>query len=351
MKKFNIDDIRGGEVLGNSISVSKYQILLTEGTILKKEYIENLKELGVTEVYIQEENIKSNNQETEDKNIEIGLRCKTQVKNILERHIYQKNTDLIKLNDTATFIIDNILQEDSITDKLLEIKERNTDLYEHSLNCCVLSIILGIRLNLSNETIHAVGVGCLLHDMGLRFIAVDYNNININRLSGSKQQEYKKHPVYGYSSIEKETWLDPVSKNIILSHHERLDGSGFPFHKKRMSKEVCMMCICDTFDEMICGIGCERKKVYEAIEYIKSFKNTKFDGTIVDEFLKTIAAYPVGSYVLTNTGEIGVVVKQNNNFPDRPVIRIIHDDGMRVYSSSDLDLLKEKSVFIQDAID
>ena len=194
MKKFNIDDIRGGEVLGNSIIVSKYQILLTEGTILKKEYIENLKELGVTEVYIQEENIKSNNQETEDKNIEIGLRCKTQVKNILERHIYQKNTDLIKLNDTATFIIDNILQEDSITDKLLEIKERNTDLYEHSLNCCVLSIILGIRLNLSNETIHAVGVGCLLHDMGLRFIAVDYNNIILIFHSGNVHTDLFQAP-------------------------------------------------------------------------------------------------------------------------------------------------------------
>ncbi len=50
------------------------------------------------------------------------------------------------------------------------------------------------------------------------------------------------------------------------------------------------------------GLDVAKKKVYRAIEYLKSNKNTKFDGSIVDEFLKIVAVYPIGSYVLTNTG-------------------------------------------------
>ena len=351
MKRVRISEIRGGEILANPVISSEYHVLLAEGTVLQKEYIENLKDLGITEVYIYERRIERSRGEIKSANREIEKICEARVKNILEQHVYQDNRELEKLRETATVIIENILEEENVTNRMLEIKERNADIYEHSLNCCVLSIILGMRFNLKSSVLHAIGTGCLLHDMGLRYISVKYNNVDINNMPENQKIEYKKHSIYGYSSIEKENWLDEVSKNIILYHHERLDGTGYPFRRKKLTREVSVMSICDTFDEMICGIGCKQKKVYKAVEYLKSNKDVKFDGKIVDEFLKIIAVYPIGSYVLTNTGEIGMVVRQNEKFPERPVIRIINDDGRTVYKGMILDLLKENSVFIEDVID
>ncbi len=350
MKKLGIYEIKGGEILANPVISAGYQVLLSEGTVLQKEYIENLYDLGIREVYVWEENEKKSRQENRNESHKLAKKCRREIRNILENHIYQDNRDLQKLKETAAVIIEELLKEENITEKMLEMEVRNADIYEHSLSCCMLSIIMGMRLNFKPDVIHSIGIGCLLHDMGLRYISANYINVDIESMPESQKSEYKKHTVYGYSSIENENWLSDISKNMILYHHERLDGTGYPFHRKRTTKEISVISICDTFDEMICGIGCRQKKVYKAIEYLKSNKNTKFDSSIVDEFLKIIVVYPIGSYVLTNTGEIGMVIRQNDKFPERPVLRIIKDNGTKIYKGTTIDLLKENSVFIEDMI-
>ncbi len=112
---------------------------------------------------------------------------------------------------------------------------------------------------------------------------------------------------------------------MILYHHERLDGSGYPLKITDISEECRIIQICDAFDEMICGIGCERSKVFEAVRYLRTNRDIKFDGKIVDILLEFTAVYPAGTVVKTNEGETGIVLYQNKQFPDRPVIRITRD--------------------------
>ena len=129
-----------------------------------------------------------------------------------------------------------------------------------------------------------------------------------------------------------------------------MDGSGYPLKATEIPEECRIIQICDTFDEMICGIGCKRTKVYEAVEYLKNFKDVKFDGKIVDIFLEFTAVFPAGSTVRTNEGEIGIVLYQNNKFPNRPVLRIIKDkDGNSVNIVKDL--IKVNNIYIEKVID
>ena len=110
--------------------------------------------------------------------------------------------------------------------------------------------------------------------------------------------------------------------------------------------------MCDTFDELICGIACKRMKVYEAIEYMKSFKDILFDAKIVDTFLGFTAVYPAGTVVLTNEGETAIVLSQNKDFQDRPVIRILKDkDGKDIDGEVIKDLIKIHNIFIEKALD
>lgn len=344
-----IDELKGNEILARNIMTWDYQIILPEGAHIRREYIEKLKELDIKEVYIKEE---AKSTEIVILKSEIEESIRETVKDILERHTYQNNEDLVNLSEAADNIISTILEEDKVVEKVFDIKERSADIYEHSISICSLAILTALKLNVDISKIHDIGVGCLLHDIGLRYMTINYNNQDIESLSKQELIEYKKHPIYGYSSLKDEKWISDLSKAIILYHHERLDGSGFPLRTRDIPYECRIINVCDVFDEMICGIGCKRVRVYEAVEYLKSFKNSQFDGKIVDTFLGFTAVYPAGSHVLTNEGELAVVLSQNKNFQDRPVIQIIKDkNGNPVQTEIIMDLVKVHNVFIEKAID
>ncbi|MCM1252428.1 MAG: HD domain-containing protein [Clostridium sp.] len=345
-KVCKVDDLTGRERLADSVINEDYTVLLAEGTLLREEYIEKLKEQNIKKVYVwDEKDVKA--VAILKENLKQNFQFK--VKEILEKHTYCHNEELIELSQTANHIITNILEEEEVVDKIYDIRERSSDIYEHSISICSLATVVALRMELSSELIHDIGVGCLLHDLGLRYLTIDYTNRNIEELDEMECSEYKKHPVYGYSAVQGENWISNVSKNMILYHHERIDGSGYPLKASDIPLECRIIQVCDAFDEMICGIGCERVKVYEAVEYLKEFKDVKFDGRIVDVFLEFTAVYPAGTYVRTNEGEVGIVLRQNKQFPGRPVIRIIKDkDGNLVDVIKDL--LVVNNIYIKEVI-
>lgn len=327
---------------------SEYQVLLSAGTLLIQEYIDKLKELDVVEVYIKEDQVDTRSVVILREEVEQSLKLK--VREILEKHTYSHNEELIELAQTADKIITNILEENEVVEKIYDIKERNSDIYEHSISICSLSTILALKMGLSQKTVHDIGVSCLLHDLGLRYLTIKYDNRDMAMLSDIEYAEYKKHPVYGYSALHNEKWISNESKNMILYHHERLDGSGYPLKAVDIPLDCRIIQVCDAFDEMICGIGCKRMKVYEAIEYLKAYKDIKFDGKIVDVFLEFTAVYPAGTTIKTNEGEIGTVLYQNKKFPDRPVIRINMDKNGQ---KTDIikNLLEIKNIYIEEVME
>lgn len=350
MKICNIQDIKEEVVLARDIITDDYQILLSKDTILKVEYIDRLIEMNIKEVYIKE-----------DKNVEIVKMVlmkeeleqsfKSSIQTILEKHIYQNSEELSLIGKTADHIISSILQEEEVIEKVYDIKERNADIYDHSINLCSLATLTALKLGLSNEIVHDIGVACLLHDLGLRYVTIHYENQNIDQLQDFEYAEYKKHPVYGYTALSKESWISEKSKNMILMHHEHIDGSGYPLKSTDIPFEVKIITVCDVFDEMICGVGHERSKVHEAIEYLKVFKGKKYDESVVNIFLSFTAVYPVGTKIITSNGDFGVIMKQNKGFSDRPIIKIIKDkDGKQIGKDYIIDLLKENSVFIKEVV-
>ena len=341
-----VDNLTGKERLANNVMTEDYNILLAEGIQLKKEYIEKLKENHIKEVYVWD---RKDAESVVILKEDLEHNFKSKVKEILEKHTYYHNEELMELSQTADHIITNILEEEEVVDKIYDIRERSSDIYEHSISICSLATVVALRLGLSHELVHDIGVGCLLHDLGLNYLTINYTNRNLEEMDELECAEYKKHSIYGYSAVQGENWVSNVSKNMILYHHGRIDGSGYPLGATDFPLESRIIQVCDAFDEMICGIGYKRVKVYEAVEYLKNFKDVKFDGRIVDIFLEFTAVYPAGTYVRTNEGEIGIVLRQNKQFPGRPVLRIVTDkDGNAVDVVKDL--LVVNNIYIKEVI-
>lgn len=351
MIRKKVDELLGNEVLCKPLMTWDYQIILPEGAIIRPDYIDKLKELGVIDVWIQEPYVEETNEIVLLRN-DITYTAKQRVKDILERHTYQNNEELEGLAETAENIIANILEEEEVVEKIFDIRQRSSDLYEHSISICTLSILTALKMKFSQTQIHEIGIGCLLHDIGLRYEIIGFNDVDMSYMNAKDVAEYKKHPVYGYNSLKNESWLGNISKSIILFHHERLDGSGYPLKAKDIPLECQIVSVCDAFDEMICGIGCKRVKVYEAIEFMKAYKGMFFDAKIVDTFLSFTAVYPSGTHVLTNEGEIGVVIAQNKDFQDRPIIKITKDKfGKEPEEEVIKNLVKVHNIFIERALD
>ena len=349
MKICSIKELKENDILGRDVMADEYNVFLYKNTILNKKYIEKLKKLDLSYVYIKdnipEEEIAVLKKEIEEKS-------KSKVKEVILKHTYSSGNELKELSNTADNIIVNILDEEEVIENIYDIKERNADVYTHSISICVLATLVALKLGLDKERVHDIGVGCLLHDLGLRYMMIEYEDQNIEDLSDKELIEYKKHPVYGYTALKNEKWLSKISKEIILCHHEKIDGSGYPLHATEISLDTKIVSVCDMFDEMICGIGRKRVKIYEAVEYLKSFKNILFDGKIVDALLEFTAVYPSGSVVVTNNGEIAVVIKQNKGFPERPIIQITRDKlGNPVEEDDIVDLIKVNIIFIDSVLD
>ena len=227
MKRMKLSELTGNEILAQSLMTWDYQIILPEGAVLKKEYIDKIEEMGILEVYVKED--EANEIVILKNDIEKTIRSK--VKSILERHTYQNNKELQGLTQAADEIITNILDEKEVVEKVFDIKERSADIYEHSISLSSLAILTALRMNVDKQVIHDIGVGCLLHDIGLRYTTLDYEGKSMEDMKPEALAEYKKHPVYGYTSVKDEEWISDEVKKIILYHHERLE--------RRKYKDIC----------------------------------------------------------------------------------------------------------------
>ena len=356
MRLVTVEDLQEGDILAKDVLLEDYTVLLGKGTVIKDAYIDKLRELSISTVYIEEKEEKEPESRISLEEItilksDVEAQIKDKVKEILELHVYQKTEGLKEIADTAQKIIADILEEDAVVERVYDIKERSADIYEHSLTICTIATLIALKLGLPEKDVYDISVSSLLHDIGLRYLVVRYEDQDINLLPTKDQQEYKKHPIYGYTAIKNEDWISEEAKNIILNHQEHIDGTGYPLGTDIVSRETQIVGVCDEFDELICGIGKARVRVHEAINCIRNYSGIWYDSDIVETFLQLVAVYPVGSKVKTNNGQLAVVMKQNVHFPERPVLRILEEsDGNPPKEELIIDLIKDTSVVIQEVI-
>ncbi len=347
MKEVLVSKLKGNEELAIPVIAGNGSVLIHADTVLKEEYFQRLKDYGVDRVFIKDVNQQVFSVEesyTESKNI---------LENVLKRHIYKHNDELKKIGEEAEKIVDNVLSEPEVITRITEVRNISTDMYSHCINVCSLSTIMALKLKMSDRQVRNVAMGAILHDIGLQYISVPYIDVEPNDMTPADLAEYKKHTVYGFSSMQEETWLSDISKEIILLHHEQVDGNGYPFQQRgiKLKAEVKLVSLCDDFDSLISGIGNRKLKMYEAIEYIRDHIGLKYDPTIARKFLESVAVYPVGMEVVLNDGEVGVVISQNKEITDRPIIKMLRkSDGSEYKEEVIKDLMKCLTTFIVDTL-
>lgn len=353
MRRIKTEKIKGREILAKDVYSTSGVVLISEGTILKKEYVEKLLELKIMDVFVEDEISKDIHVQdiTEEK---ISEQCTEKLKNTMERFSYATGEELRELSNVATEVMEGVLLQDEVIYSISNVRNYSQSLYEHSLSVAALAILIAVRAGYSQRETKEIAMGALLHDIGFTNVKEKYQGEILSEQEEKVQKEIKRHVVYGYIEVEQQNWISSVSREIILYHHERLDRSGYPFHMAgdKLKPQVRLVSICDAFDNMVYGNLEPRKKVHEAIDEIMKNSGTKYDAELVKIFVRSVATYPTGALVQLSDGRNGMVLRQNAENPTRPVIRMVEQnkDGEWI-RKEDKDLAEELALFIVDTIE
>lgn len=353
MRSIRTEQIKNGDILARDIYSSTGVILISAGTELKEAYRTRLMELHITDLFVEDEISRDILMEdiTEEK---ISRECTEELRRKIERFSYVAGDELNQIHQIAQNVMNEVLKNKELIYSISNVRDYSRSLYEHLLSVGALSTLLAIQAGYEGEGLKNITIGALLHDIGFVNMKEDYRSIILNEAEEPVQKEIKRHVLYGYAAVEHQRWLSSVSKDIILYHHERLDGTGYPFRipGERIRREVKLVSICDAFDNMVYGNLEKRKRVYEAMEYIVGMGGREFELELVQLFIQSVAAYPTGTLVLLNNGERGIVLRQNRHTPTRPIVRILKKNAFgnweRVHERN---LTEELTIFIIETIE
>lgn len=336
------------------------QALLTAGTVLTKRFIERLTLLGIQWLYV-EDGLVPDIQIDDVIMEETRVRAASLVRSMFDERdqgfnsVIKRSSIVSKeMSQAISEIIDQLMENRNAVINLLDIRTCDEYTFSHSVNVCVLSIITGISLGYDRQRLSSLGMGTLLHDVGKTHVPQEILK-KPAALSSEEFEEIKKHCYFGQQIIKNTCCGDIVAASVALQHHERFDGMGYPrgLKGKQIHEFSRIAGIADTYDAVTVD-RVYRKAIppNEAWELISGSGGHFFDYKITSAFLSRVAAYPLGTLVLLNSNEVGVVIENVKGYSNFPRIRIIFDDkGRYLNNYSEVWLADQTDLFIVRAID
>lgn len=274
---------------------------------------------------------------------------------IVARNIAQECTRDILVNsvqsieraaDLINDMVESTLSESDIVIHSINGNRSTDSSFLHCLNVSVLSMIMAKSLSISEEETRILGVSALFHDIGKAEVP-DKVRLKKEPLNPAEQSFFELHCEFGMRMAKKVGLSDRIA-NIILEHHEFMDGSGYPAGKKgdeldRLSRIVAMV---NSYDNL-CNPSNPylAKTPYESLVHMFTQGRSKYDQALLKRMIKFLGVYPPGSIVQLTNGVHGIVISVNPNAPLRPYV-LLHDPTVKREAPTILDLREEPSVSI-----
>lgn len=216
---------------------------------------------------------------------------------------------------------------------LTHLKRAHDQVAIHSINTCVLAIAFANFLQLRDEQVEAIGIGALLHDIGKIKVPREILD-KPGPLTDEEHKIVRRHSQEGYNVLKVTGRLPDAALDAILHHHERLDGRGYPDGLKGedFSLGARIVQIADVYDELSQDrVYHEGLPPHDALRLMRKEAADHFGAELMEQFIKCIGIYPMGSVVKLNTGALGVVVSNSRRHRLQPVLMMLRDAEGKEY--------------------
>ena len=353
MRLVPIENVKPNSYLGKTLYDVEGRVLLNSGTLITQKLINKIKDLNLNSLYIIDD---MNNyafesivkDELRSKSLELIKSTFNTPKAINDQNKEDEEDKYLKqIYLLAEDLLDDILSNDKILYFLVDIKKLNSSVYDHTINVTILSLVIGISLNLPKFDLLNLCVGSLLHDIGKSFI--DINIIDKDGpLTYKEFEKMKEHCEKGYYYLKDRSFIHNDCKMIILQHHERIDGMGYPkgLLGNQINKLAKIVSVADVYDTLTSDrYYIDSMCASDALEYIMGHADTIFDFEIVKTFSRVVVPFPNGTFIRLSNGDLGISKETFRNFPLRPNVKII-DSKVRETIGTTISLIDELSLVI-----
>ena len=234
-------------------------------------------------------------------------------------------------------MVDQILEEEQLLLGMTAIKDYDEYTYHHSVNVSILAIALGQRIGMSRRMLTEVGMVSLFHDIGKMDIPSEVLNKPTN-FTDDEWNIIRKHPLWGFKAILKLKKFDELtikSAIVAFEHHMNYDLTGYPKVRKRIELDLYsrIVSLADQYDAMTSARVYSRTPLSpdKALSIMMERAGTQLDPLLFKFFTNMVGVYPIGTLVMLDTKELGLVCESNQLFPDRPrVMIIVNENGIRI---------------------
>ena len=255
------------------------------------------------------------------------------IRNIMHEVRLGKQVKLEEIEPVAERIVGSVARNKDALISLTRIKNRDEYTFMHCVSVSGLMATFARFLGMSQFDIEQVTMGGLLHDIG-KILVPDYVLKKPAKLTEDEFDIMRMHVKMGHKVLSATTGITQQAMDVVLMHHERLDGSGYPYGLKGEELSIIgrMASIVDVYDALT-SVRCYKDAWEPAntLKHMLEWGGTHFDKELVERFIRCLGIYPVGSVVELTSGLVGIVMEQNEDDLLRPELRIIYNTRYKKY--------------------
>ena len=248
----------------------------------------------------------------------------------------------------ADEITESVFRNEYAITILTRIRQQSNYHWEHAINSAILICGFGLYLGFSKALVKKITLGALFYDIGLARVPKAILEKQ-GKLTDNEMSVVRKHIGWGLEIGKRDNILDDVVIDMMVNHHERLDGSGYPrgLSKGKLSKLSRITAIIDVYDAMT-GDRAYKKGVspMAAMRHLMS-QEEKYDQELVQQFIKFAGVYPVGTLVELSNHKLAIITEGNRSAPLKPCITAVYSTKLRnLITPKSYDLTKENMKII-----
>lgn len=250
-----------------------------------------------------------------------------------------RTSSLKKVKRAVQMIVDQVLTNETSIMGLTTLRDYDEYTFMHSVNVCIFSVALGRKIGFSKLQLYDLGMTALLHDIGKAKVPIEITN-KASSLEDSEWRLMQAHPWRGAMTLFSLRGYDEIPYRSILvahEHHMRVDLSGYPRHvrPRELGLFSRIVAVADGFDAATTRRSYQTVPIEpdQVLKEMWSNPTRGYDPTIVKALINLIGVYPVGTCVILDTLEVGIVAStvSDRSALNRPLVRIAIDaDGAAV---------------------
>lgn len=358
MQRVSVGFLEAGMVAARNVHSAEGRLLVTKETVLSEAMVANIQKTSLGSIYVRNplfQDIEAEEVVTEDNRRKAVMALKSAVT------AYQKTKvlDIQPLKKVLRELVVEIIRNRDSMIHQLDMRTYQDYIYAHSVNTCVLSVLIAVNLDYPEGKLTDLALGTMLHDIGMMMLP-DALLMKMGNLTPEESKQVQQHPEDGFNILRTVREIPITVAHIAYQHHERVDGKGYPRNltADKILEFAKVAAVADTFDALVSDRPYRKGMVpHEAYEVMMALADSYVDRDILHLFLTHVAIYPVGSVVQLDNGQHGVVTKVLPRLQTRPQVRLLTDQqGNLLSEQTEIDLtqhltlmisrvLKEKEVF------